>query len=475
MQHETTGTKPVPPNIFRPVTEHRQRPSLEVGELAIRELMAVREIAHAFLTAERSEDALEFALASVTPLVGASFASVFFMEEQGDLLRLAAAYNWPERFQPFLGDMRVRLGRGPSGEAAATRRPVYVRDVFANEELADWQEVARELGFRALVALPLQTTRRVLGAITFYFADSGTFAEEEDELLRIVADQVAASAEKAALIEELRRANAALTEANVELERQYSAAVESRRLKEEFLSNMSHELRTPLTSVLGYIYLLQEGMSGPITAEQRHALSQVTSSSEHLLGLIEDLLELAALKRGDYRIVLEEFDVGDVVRDAVAAVHAAPPAVELTIDLPGEPCPMRSDRGKVMKILVNLIANAYKFTEEGEVRVSVQCGRGAVRLRVMDTGIGIPPEAHQLVFEEFRQLDGSPTRRYSGSGLGLSLARQLARLLGGELVLGSQPRNGSEFTAELPLLYTPPGEGDKLLASTRDSMAAEAK
>ncbi len=475
MQHETTGTERVPPDIFRPVTEHRQRPPLEVGEVAIRELMAVREIAHAFLTAERPEDALEFALASVTPLVGATFASVFLIEEPGDLLRLAAAYNWPERFRPFLGDMRVRLGRGPSGTAAAARRAVCVRDVFASEDLADWQDVARELGFRALVALPLQTKRRVLGAITFYFADSSRFAEEEDELLRIVADQVAASAERAALIDELRRANTALTEANAELERQYSAAVESRRLKEEFLSNISHELRTPLTSVLGYIYLLQEGMSGPITSEQRHALKQVTSSSEHLLGLIEDLLELAALKRGDYRIILEEFDVGEVVRDAVAAAHAAPPAVELKVDLPGEPCVVRSDRGKVMKILVNLLANAYKFTAEGEVRVSVECDRGLVRLRVNDTGIGIPPEAHQLVFQEFRQLDGSPTRRYSGSGLGLSLARHLARLLGGDLVLVSQPGKGSEFTTELPLLYTPPGEGDKLHASTRDSTAAETK
>ncbi len=474
MPRETTGIEPALADIFRPVTDQRQRPPLAVGEVAVRELMVVREIAHAFLTAERLEDALEFALASVTPLVGASFASVFLMEDSGDLLRLAASYNWPDRFQPFLGEMRVRLGRGPSGEAAATRRAVYVRDVFASPELAEWQEVARELGFRSLVALPLQTQRNVFGAITFYFDDPGRFAGEEDELLRIVADQVAASADRAALIDELRRANATLTETNSELERQYSAAVEARQLKEEFLSNISHELRTPLTSVLGYIYLLQEGMSGPITAEQRHTLAQVTSSSEHLLGLIEDLLELTALKRGDYRIVLEDFDVRDVVGESIAGVHRPPSALELVVDLPPEPCNMRSDRGKVMKVLVNLIANAYKFTADGEVRVSMQCGRGLVRLRVSDTGIGIPPDAHQLVFEEFRQLDGSPTRRYSGSGLGLSLARHLARLLGGDVVLASRPGRGSEFTAELPLHYTQRGDGDKIRESGRDSRSAEA-
>jgi signal transduction histidine kinase len=456
------------------VSEQRARAPVHLGESAIRELMVVREVANAFLSADLADEALQFALQRVVPLVGASFASVYLIDEGEELMRLAAAHDWPERFRPFLGEMRVRLGRGPSGQAAADGRPVRVRNVFAAPELAEWHDVAREIGFQALIALPLRTPRRTLGVLTFYFADSGSFPEEEEQLLRIVADQMAGSVEKSAIIEQLRRTNTSLLENNAELERQYSAALEARRLKDEFLSNISHELRTPLTSVLGYTYLLQEGLSGPLTIEQRSTIAHVTSASEQLLALIEDLLELAALKRGDFRVLREEFDVRDAVRDAVSSAHAPPPGVELVLDLPAEPARMLSDRGKVTKILVNLVANAYKFTERGVVKIAVQAGRGRLRLRVSDTGIGIPPEAQQFVFDEFRQVDGSPTRRYSGSGLGLALARHLTRMLGGELTLVSEEGRGSEFTAELPLLYTSRTGEARIHPVSPDRTAAEA-
>ena len=184
----------------------RLRAPVQEGDLAVRELMAVREIVHAFLTADRPEDVFQFALERVTPLVGATFASVYLVDGASELMRLAAAHNWPERYRPFLGEMRVRLGFGPSGAAASERRTILVPDVFADGSLEDWQEVATELGFRAIVALPLQTGTRVLGAVTFYFAEAGGFTPEARGLLRIVADQRAASAEKASRLAVLRRA-----------------------------------------------------------------------------------------------------------------------------------------------------------------------------------------------------------------------------------------------------------------------------
>lgn len=441
-------------------------PAAEPEALAITELVAVREVVHAFLTADRPEEVYQFALERVSPLVGASFASVYLLEGDDEAMHLAAAYNWPERFRPFLGQMRVRLGSGPSGEAASERRAVLVPDVFADPSLGDWQEVARELGFSALVALPLQSRGRVRGALTFYFGAASEVAEAELSVLRIVADQMAATAEKAALIDDLRRTNAALVETNAELERQVCAALEARRLKDEFLANISHELRTPLTAVLGYAGLLQEGLSGPLTADQRTALGQVTSASERLLELIEDLLELTMLRRGEPRVAVAVFDPREVLRDVVAATRGRPAGVALRVEIPEGDMPrMSSDRAKVHKILGNLLSNAYKFTATGEVRLSIEALADAVRFTVSDTGIGIATGAQELIFDEFRQADGSTTRRYGGSGLGLALSRQLARLLGGDVTLRSAPGEGAAFMVSLPLVYAPDPRAGALVST----------
>ncbi len=424
------------------------------SEAAVRELMAVREIVHAFLTADRPEEVFRFALERVSPVVGATFASVYLIDGASELMRLTAAYNWPKRYEPWLGEMRVRLGFGPSGEAASERRAIEVPDVFADPYLEDWQEVASELGFRALIALPLQTANRVLGAVTFYFSDVRALSSERRGLLRIVAAQMAATAEKASLIEELRRANAALTESKAELEQQYLAVVEARRIKDEFLSNVTHELRTPLTAVMGYIALLQEEFSGPLTEGQRNDLTLARDASERLLALVDNLLEMTSLKREALEVLVETFDPRDPLREAVATTKGRPERTELRIELPDDPVPyMRSDRRKLVKILGNLLSNAFKFTASGVVTASIEVAHGRALYRVQDTGIGVPVASQRLVFDEFRQADGSLTRRYGGTGLGLALSRRLARLLGGDIDLVSAPGDGATFTVEIPLEY----------------------
>jgi len=428
-----------------------------VPDQSVRELLAVREVIHAFLTADRPEEVYQFALERVSPLVGATFASVYLVDGASELMRLGGAYNWPQRFRPWLGEARVRLGFGPSGEAASERRTIEVPDVFADDDLEDWQEVASELGFRALIALPLQTGSKVLGAVTFYFADAESFSSEKRGLLRIVADQMAATAEKSLLIDQLRRSNAALVEANAELERQYAAVLQARRLKDEFLANISHELRTPLTAVLGYISILQDGISGPLTDGQRHDLTHVKRASERLLDLIESLLELTTLKRGELDVFIEDVDPREPVRDAIAAAPAPAPGVTMRLEEPRTMLPrIRSDKKKIFRILVSLLGNAAKFTERGEIVASVALANDRIVYRVHDTGIGIAADAQQYVFDEFRQVDGSPTRRYGGPGLGLSLAQRLAHLLGGTIAIASTLGEGSTFTVELPLEYEPP-------------------
>jgi signal transduction histidine kinase len=426
---------------------------------AHRELVAVREIVHAFLRADRPEDVFQFALDRVSPVVGASFASVYLVDGASELMRLVAAYNWPEQHRPWLGDMRVRVGFGPSGEAASERRAIEIPDVLADPGLEDWREVSTELGFRALVALPLQTASRVLGTVTFYFSDPGGFTPEKRGLLRIVADQMAATAEKAGLLDEMRRTNAALTEANAELERQYVAVVEARRVKDEFLANVSYELRTPLTAVMGYLSILSERISGPLTDEQSAELMQARSASDRLLELIDALLEFTALRRGTLEVMVEEFDPRVPLRDAMRTAKGLPDGVQLVAEEPVLALPpLRTDRRKITRILVSLLSNAFKFTARGEVRASVNVSNGRVVYSVQDTGIGIEPEAQVLVFDEFRQVDGTATRRYGGSGLGLALSRGVARLLGGDIELVSAPGQGSTFTLNLPLEYASQGD-----------------
>jgi signal transduction histidine kinase len=425
--------------------------ALESADFGLRELMAVREIAQAFLTAERPGDVYQFALDRVTPLVGATFACVYLLDGTSDVMRLQAVHNWPQRYVRFLGEMRVRFGAGPSGLAASERRVFEIPDVFADASLEDWWEVANELGFRSLMALPLQTAAGVLGTVTFYFAGTGGSAtSDKRDLLRVVADQMAATAEKARLFDDLRRTNQALQTTNAELERQYAAVVEARRLQDEFLANISHELRTPLTAVMGYIALMEEGVAGPVTTEQHQTLGQVKSASEKLLELIGDLLDLTSLKKSALALRLAEFDPREPLRIAVATIEGRRDTVMLALDDSGALPVMRSDRGKLTRLVGILLRNAYKFTEAGEVRVGVDVKGDRVRYRVADTGIGISQEAQGFVFDEFRQEDGSATRRFGGSGLGLAIARQLARLLGGEVTVSSERGKGSTFTVDLP-------------------------
>jgi signal transduction histidine kinase len=185
-------------------------------------------------------------------------------------------------------------------------------------------------------------------------------------------------------------------------------------------------------------------------------LAQVKTSSHHLLDLIGDLLELTTLKRGGIEAVTSAFDIRDPLHDAITATRGRADGVALRVSEPESPVMMMSDRRKIAKLLIALLSNAYKFTTSGEVRVSVTTRNDRVVYRVVDTGIGIPESMQQLVFEEFRQVDGSSTRRFGGSGLGLSLAQRLAQLLGGEIYLESAPGEGSTFRVELPIEYQDP-------------------
>ncbi|HEU5296660.1 MAG TPA: ATP-binding protein [Burkholderiaceae bacterium] len=224
------------------------------------------------------------------------------------------------------------------------------------------------------------------------------------------------------------------------------------RMKSQFLATMSHELRTPLNSILGFTSLMREGMAGPLTEEQRRQLGFVHASGEHLLALINDLLDLSRIESGRMDVVTEPFDFAAVA--AEVGVNLKPlitqKGLRLEFAMAGT-LPMVGDRRKCYQVLLNLANNAVKFTERGVVRIEAGVRDARLRATVSDTGIGIRPEQLQLLFEAFRQLDGTPRRLYEGTGLGLHLCRKLLDLMGGDIEAHSDFGAGSRFSFSVPL------------------------
>jgi signal transduction histidine kinase len=429
--------------------------------VSTRELQAARDIAHAFLNATTPAEVYHLALTRVTPLVDAAFACVFLRDGDTELLRVVAAHNWPEEYREYLSEMRVRPGLGPTGHAVAENRVVEVHDVFADEGLEDWWDAARELGFASSTSLPLVSASEPVGAVTFYFREPERLSDADRSLLQLVADQLAAAAEKAHLIDDLQRANTLLRQQNEELEIRYREAEEAKRLKSEFLANVSHELRTPLTAILGYSYLLREGLSGELQGEQAASVARIEGAASSLMRLINDLLDLTNLKLGRITMEQQQCDAAALTRSAIAAVQPGT-GVELHAELPDEPLPIETDPVHLLRILTNLFSNAFKFTERGAVVVRLRlepagdgadagAAAGRVVWEVEDTGIGIAPEDQERIFDEFRQVDGSSTRRYGGTGLGLALSQGLAHRLGGSIDVRSALGRGATFALRLPV------------------------
>ena len=244
---------------------------------------------------------------------------------------------------------------------------------------------------------------------------------------------------------ERRRSEQALRTAKEAAERAY-------RIKTEFLAVMSHELRTPLNSVIGYGDLLEHEVAGPLTTEQKLYLARISTGAEQLLGLIDQVLSLSRLEAGKEELLVERVEVAAMVREAVSMVHPTLTRKRLGIEIHTEEALyIDTDAGKLRQILLNLLSNAVKFTAKGEIRVESGASDGALCVTIRDTGPGIRPEDLGRIFDAFVQVDGSPTRRHGGTGLGLSVSRDLARLLGGELTVTSTFGVGSAFTLRLPL------------------------
>jgi len=258
-------------------------------------------------------------------------------------------------------------------------------------------------------------------------------------------------------LEQEARANAEMLRAEAEAAR--TEAESANNSKTDFLAVMSHELRTPLTAIMGYEELLSDGITGPVTELQRQQLGRINASARHLLGLIDEILTFARVDIGRERVRYESMSVNHTLGDAAALVEpmAAAKDINFIVELLDEDQAIQTDGTKLRQMLVNLLSNGIKFTDKGEVRVSCSVSNSVLEVRIADTGVGIAADNIEDVFEPFWQAEQTATRRTGGTGLGLSVTRKLARLLGGDVTVASRVGSGSTFLLTLPM-KAPAGE-----------------
>ncbi len=296
-------------------------------------------------------------------------------------------------------------------------------------------------------------------------ADAGKVHSEHGEILGVVTilHDRREDLEKARLYEQLkeakeqlenrvREATVELVMQNEQLNRQRLALEEASSLKSQFLANMSHEIRTPLNAITAYTSMLLEGVLGKLEPKQRSGLERVASNTRHLISIINDILDISRIEAGKMPLHVSSFHPGELVREVLAEVQplSARSGLEVKSRL-GRLPRVRSDRPKVKQIVLNLVTNAIKFTPRGSVVVGAASNArtGRFSISVEDTGIGIAEEDRDRIFEDFRQVDSSLARTHGGAGLGLTISRRLARILGGEIAVRSTPGEGSIFTLVL--------------------------
>jgi signal transduction histidine kinase len=250
-----------------------------------------------------------------------------------------------------------------------------------------------------------------------------------------------------------QQARAHAEKARNEAEAARAEAERANNSKTDFLAVMSHELRTPLTAIMGYEELLSDGITGPVTELQRQQLGRINASARHLLGLIDEILTFARVDVGRERVRWESMSVNHTIADSAALVEpmAAAKSIDFIVDLLEEDQAIQTDGTKLRQMLVNLLSNGIKFTENGEVRVSCAVSDGVLEVSIADTGVGIPAENIEEVFELFWQAEQTATRKTGGTGLGLSVTRKLARLLGGDVTVASRVGMGTTFLLTLPM------------------------
>jgi GAF domain-containing protein len=378
-------------------------------------------------------------LENAVRICGAKHGMIFRYD--GESCRAAAAYDVPPGSLELWERTPIRAGRGTTvGRALLERRPVQIPDVQADPEY-DFPEAQKLQGMRTVLAVPLLREGVPLGTIVLYKTQVAPFTDKQIELLTTFADQAVIAIENVRLFDEIQDKN-----------RQLQLASEN---KSQFLSSMSHELRTPLNAIIGLTEMMVTNAARFGTEKALEPLRRVNAAGTHLLGLINEVLDLSKIEAGKLELNSEPIHLARLIDEVIgtAGQLAEKNKNRLIVEAQENVGALKADPMRLKQILLNLLSNACKFTKEGEVALRVRKvadGREWIDLAVADTGIGLTAEQQAKLFQDFTQADSLTARRYGGTGLGLALSRKLARMMGGDVTVTSEPGKGSVFTVRLP-------------------------
>ena len=405
---------------------------------SVSELKALEEIGRAVASSLETKSVLDTIVTRAVELTHADAGAIYSYDAAQDAFELAGTYALDPAFQDAVRATRIKLDESALGLSAKQREPLCVPDL-SNAPNYPLRDLTLLAGFHSVLVVPLLGQNEILGALVLLRRPAGDFPASTVGLMRTFADQSVLAMKNARLFREVEQTGRELAIANEH--------------KSQFFANMSHELRTPLNGILGFAELLVDGLYGTLPEKALEILDRIQKDGKHLLGLINDVLDISKIEAGQLTLVLEAYSLQGIVEAVVASTGALARAkgIEVRAVLSPDLPVGHGDERRLTQVLLNIVGNAIKFTDAGSVEVHAKAMDDHFIIAVQDTGPGISPEDRVRIFEDFQQIDNSITRQKGGTGLGLSIARRLVDVHGGRIDLQSTPGVGSTFTIFLPI------------------------
>jgi signal transduction histidine kinase len=381
---------------------------------------------------------LDTLVQSVARLCEADYALIFRREGEG--YRLAANHGFTLEYREWMEKQLIAVGRQTLvGRTAVLGQSVHIPDVLADPEY-HWTESIRRGNFRTMLGVPLLREGKPIGVISLQRKVVRPFTDNQIELVTTFADQAVIAIENARLFDEIQDKN-----------RQLQLASEN---KSQFVSSVSHELRTPLNAIIGLTEMMVTNATRFGTEKALEPLKRVNAAGTHLLGLINQVLDLSKIEAGKLELNPESVNLAPLIDEVIGTAGQLADKNKNRLVVEAEPNlgSVTTDPMRLRQILLNLLSNACKFTKQGEVKLKARrvINGNWMELAVSDTGIGMTTEQQAKLFAEFTQADSLTARKFGGTGLGLAISRRLARMMGGDVTVASEPGKGSVFTVRLP-------------------------